>query len=340
MPTKHMGNLLVSLHGIVALVKANQGESLVVIDEAYRCILESIPEILDVLYYPLGQLLNLNALGKLNLLREFYGEIRTYRAKLLLNFDAQKLSTVMAILSGVNIRFGLPNSPYGRFYTKIIDSDEDRLHQFYQYDRYAQHFLEIHGAAKYPRLQPVDKHRASVNKILRSHGFCSRRPYICIHPGATKDYKKWPVENFSRTADWLANQGYQVLFIGAGTSDRSVIEEVVRQCTQKPISLCDELNLGELIALFSEARFFLGNDSGPMHLASAAGAQVFSIFGPTDEHRWGSLGDKSRVVRNVVRCEEACSKKFCTQSFRCIKSLSVEDVKSVLAEYIESSSEG
>ena len=53
--------------------------------------------------------------------------------------------------------------------------------------------------------------------------------------------------------------------------------------------------LGELIALSKRARIFLGNDSGPMHVAAAAGCRVVAVFG-ADPCRWGPCGEGHRVV--------------------------------------------
>jgi heptosyltransferase-3 len=53
--------------------------------------------------------------------------------------------------------------------------------------------------------------------------------------------------------------------------------------------------LGELLALAARARLFLGNDSGPMHVAAAAGCRAVAIFG-ADPRRWGPCGEGHRVV--------------------------------------------
>ncbi len=325
-----MGNLLVSLHSIVALVKANRGKSLVVIDEQYRDILAAIPEVIDVAYYPRAQLHKGNALEKLVLLKTFYTTIRAYKGTLLINFDAQQLSTTMALMSGVKIRWGLSDSPLSRFYKQIVDHDDDHPHRFYHYEQYAHLLLGEHSIPQYPNLL-VDKHRDAVNRLLtQTHGI--DQPYVCIHAGATKDYKRWPAAKFSHTADWLKNRGYQVIFIGAGTSDRLIIEHVNNQCEQVHTDLCDALSLGELIALFAQCAFFLGNDSGPMHLAAATGANVFALFGPTDEQRWGPLGNNVNLIRNPDPCSDACSKKSCSENFRCINSLSQNYVQDTITQ--------
>ena len=369
MPTKHMGNLLVSLHSIIALAQNNRSKSLVVVDEAYREIIESIPAIDDVLYYPRRQLRKASALGKLVLLKTFYDSLRNYQAKLLLNFDSQRLSTIIALTSGIKVLWGLSHSPCRGLYKYIIDDNEEHPHRFYHYHQYTHRLLDKPRQDKpskdsprqdtssknkpgkdspgleepcqnnpcspqYPGLLAQDKHRKSLGRILQARGFDSNRPYICMHGGATKDYKRWPEENFSQTADWLSTLGYQVIFVGAGKSDRLIIEQINALCAMPHIDLCDALSLGELIALFNQCELFIGNDSGPMHLAAATGVATFALFGPTDEQRWGPLGANATVIRDPLACTDVCSKKSCPEDFRCIKLLSGDVVRNTLSEHM------
>ncbi len=338
MPTKHMGNLLVSLQSIATLAEANQSKSLVVVDESYREILESIPTIKDALYYPRTRLAKTNKLGKLRLLKEFYDSLRAYRASLLLNFDSQPLSTNIAVMSRIKPSWGLPDSPRKRLYTKIVDDGSINPHRFHHYDQYVRDLLGHPSAQKYPALQVLQKHRNSLYQILQNNGIDASQPYICIHAGATKDYKLWPAANYARIADWLMSKGYQVVFIGAGSSDRSIIKNISLQGTKAYENLCDLLTLGQLIALFSESSFYLGNDSGPMHLATACGVPVIALFGPTDEQRWGPLGNNATVIRDTQACAELCSKKFCSEDFRCIKLLGENIVREALSRHIVAAS--
>lgn len=334
MPTKHMGNLLVSLQSIATLVQANQSKSLVVVDENYREILESIPAIKDVLYYPRASLSRANKLGKLGLLKKFYDSLRAYRSSLLLNFDSQPLSTNIALMSRIKPSWGLSDTPRKQLYTKIMDGNSVSPHRFHHYDQYARDLLACPSLQQYPTLRVLEKHSDSLRQILQSHNIDADQPYICIHAGATKDYKLWPAANYARTADWLVSQGYQVIFVGAGSSDRSIIKDINQKSTEAYTNLCDSLSLGQLIALFSRSAFFLGNDSGPMHLATACGVPVIALFGPTDEQRWGPLGSNATIIRDTQACTDVCSKKFCSEGFRCIKSLDENIVRAALAEHM------
>ena len=334
MTTKHMGNLLLCLRSMATLVKANPDKTLIVLDEAYRDIVESIPELSGVLYYPRKRLSDARTFEKLKLLRAFYASLWASGAKRLINFDSQLLSTTIAIGSRVKTRWGLPDSARPGLYTKIIDNDSAQPHRVFHFAQHVQHLMDASDATDYPELQALSKHRDSLQFILQTYGLNVHRPYMCIHGGATKGYKQWPTAQFASSADWLAEQGYQVVFIGAGESDRKITEQILKQSTGAHINLCNALKLGELIALFSQCTLFLGNDSGPMHLAAASGAQVFALFGPTDELRWGPLGDQATIIRNPIPCDDSCSKKSCLLDYRCIKLLSQDFVQDIISRQL------
>ncbi len=334
MTTKHLGNLLVSLHCVQAIVSASQGQSLLVVDESYRDIIESIADTGKVLYYPRQRLKTASLTAKAKLLYQFYQQLRQHQAKLLLDFDGQGQASTITQLSGIKERIGPADAHRCKgVYTQQL-ADIGRLsHRFNDYAQYLLSFLGEKPQPQYPQLNDQAHHRRELRALLDKHGINYDEPYACIHVGATKAYKLWPAARYANVADWLADRGLRVIFIGADAEDAARIDDVSAKCQYKHLNLCDQLNIRQLTSLLRQSRFFLGNDSGPMHLAAATGTQVYAIFGPTDEVRWGPLGSKATVIRNPVPCESSCSKKLCPANHRCMNTLSVEQVKSVLQQH-------
>ena len=336
MPTKHMGNLLVALHCIQSIAQASHGHSLLVVDESYRDIIESTTGMGKVLYYPRQALKTANLGTKAKLVYSFYRQLRQHQASLLLDFDGQGQASTITQLSGIKQCIGPADAHRCKgVYTQQLVDREELTHRFNDYAQYPSTLIGHTPKPQYPRLSDKTCHRDDLQKIMTQHGIDPNRAYICIHVGATKAYKQWPAEHFAAIVDWLAEHQLQVIFIGAGPSDARRIDEVRVQCQQPPINLCDQLNIRQLISLFQQCQFFLGNDSGPMHLAAAANAAVFAIFGPTDEVRWGPLGSKSWVIRNPIACEISCSKKLCPVNHRCINTLTAEQVKTTLQPHLK-----
>jgi heptosyltransferase-3 len=169
----------------------------------------------------------------------------------------------------------------------------------------------------------TDEKRLLLKEKLNSLGI-REDSLVCIHPGAGKIYKQWPVECFSKLADFIVDMGYNVIFIG---STKDMVNAQIIQSLMKNSScnLVNRLTLGELIALFERTLLYIGNDSGPLHLASQTGTPVIGLFGSADENRWGPLGKNSIVLRGAERCPK-CKGKDCKHDFRCIRELKVETV--------------
>ncbi|WP_018169011.1 glycosyltransferase family 9 protein [Thioalkalivibrio sp. ALMg9] len=160
----------------------------------------------------------------------------------------------------------------------------------------------------------------------------------CLHVGAGKEYKLWPCDRFAALADWLYDQGLQPVLIG--TAADKARAETVRSLARKPLpSLISNLSRDAELALLAECRLFVGNDSGPMHLAAALGAPVIGLFGPTDPVRWGPLGDQCRALRGDAPLEHPIERKQvggrqAAGSERSLESLQLETVQQAVGELL------
>jgi ADP-heptose:LPS heptosyltransferase len=110
--------------------------------------------------------------------------------------------------------------------------------------------------------------------------------YILIHGGASKLSQKlgmdkiYPANQWQRVVDGLQKrQDKPVIFI-EGPDDRALIEQVMQACPQ--VTVIKPTDIGKLTALIAAASLMICTNSGPMHLATAAGTYTFALFGPTD----------------------------------------------------------
>jgi ADP-heptose:LPS heptosyltransferase len=121
-----------------------------------------------------------------------------------------------------------------------------------------------------------------------------------------------------------------------GPGDRAIAGEV-KQLMSGAAATFDSLTLRELIALIAGARLFLGNDSGPAHLATACGRPVVVIFGSSDSVTWRPWQVAHRVVQNDFPCNPCRGDRcYAFAEPRCILSVGPEQVRnaceSLLAE--------
>lgn len=114
---------------------------------------------------------------------------------------------------------------------------------------------------------------------------------VVIHPGSGSREKCWPLDRFLELADRLKDAGRTVRFItGEVERDRWTPADLQRLAAAGTHRQCD--TLVELLNEISTARTFIGNDSGPSHLAGIIGVPTVALFSSTDPTNWKPLGPR------------------------------------------------
>jgi ADP-heptose:LPS heptosyltransferase len=144
---------------------------------------------------------------------------------------------------------------------------------------------------------------------------------IGIHPGAKVSARRWMPERFAEVADTLVERyGARIVLVGSA-SDSGHACAVRAAMRHAPLDLTSKTSLGGLAALFERIHLFIGNDSGPAHLAEAVGTSSITVFGPGDPRSWAPLDQRShRVVREPVGCNP-CAYADCPIDHRCLRRL-------------------
>jgi len=158
------------------------------------------------------------------------------------------------------------------------------------------------------------------------------RPIVAIHPGSPVPLKRWPAERFAKLADILIERKTQVLFLG-GIDEKRLVEEIQSQMRHNSVNIAGRTNLQQLGAVLQNCHLFIGNDSGPMHIAAAVGTRVIGLFGPSSPQRFGPFGDNCTAIRKEPDCPP-CMKNDCRLGEEgCIVEISVEDVLDRLSAF-------
>jgi ADP-heptose:LPS heptosyltransferase len=134
-------------------------------------------------------------------------------------------------------------------------------------------------------------------------------PILALAPAANWLGKTWPLERFSRVAMRLLHpegpmKGGRLMVLG-GPEDQKLakgLRDVVMR--SQFINLTEDTDLLTAFACLKRARLFIGNDSGTMHLAAAAGAPTLGLFGPSDEQLYCPWGENTRVARGPRTYEQ------------------------------------
>jgi heptosyltransferase-3 len=159
------------------------------------------------------------------------------------------------------------------------------------------------------------------------------REYVVIHPAAVMETKRWDPTRFAEVARGLAARGFTIV-VTAGPGEEAFAGRVARELEGTVILL--GLTIPELAELIRGARLYIGNDSGPMHLAAAVGTPTVAVWGSSDSRRWRPWGVDHRVVQNPFECNP-CPGYRClvAPSPLCIESVTAEQVNSAVGELLE-----
>ncbi|MFA6637204.1 MAG: glycosyltransferase family 9 protein [Candidatus Omnitrophota bacterium] len=151
---------------------------------------------------------------------------------------------------------------------------------------------------------------------------------VTINPGAKSHIKRWSIEQYAGITDLLEKELGCRVFIVGGEEDREIaggILAISRGSSAR--DLTGKTSIGALYEMISRSDLVITNDSGPMHLASAAGTPTIALFGPSNEKKYGPLAPGSVVLAPEVDCRP-CEKALCPKGFGdgCISRVSISRV--------------
>lgn len=133
--------------------------------------------------------------------------------------------------------------------------------------------------------------------LLDGAGLGVHAPLVALHPGASKAPRAWHAERFGLLARRLIEgAGARVLLLG-GPGDADLLRQVASGAPPSGILLPDPVpSIRLTAALMARCHLFIGNDSGPMHLAAAVGVPTLGIFGPGDPRRTAPVSARAPVT--------------------------------------------
>ena len=188
-------------------------------------------------------------------------------------------------------------------------------------------WLGLHSATPPPLRYEV--HSAEARKVAQ---MLDGRPYAVIHPGALMTTKRWDPHRFAAVARTLQQQGLNIV-LTSGPGEQAVVAEVAQEVS--PTTMILGLTIAELAELIRNARLYVGNDSGPMHLAAAVGTPTIAVWGSSDSRRWRPWSVEHRVVQNPFECNP-CPGYRClvADSPLCIESVTINQVNDAVKELL------
>ena len=245
--------------------------------------------------------------------------LRQERFDLSVDLSGLLRSGLITLVANAEYKLGFKEADEGSalFYSHRIHGSM-KIHAIDRYLKIAEAMGCPVGAIRYP-FAPYQETPA-ISKDLP-------REYVVMTPSAGKEANRWPAERFGQLA---ARLDLPALLIG-GKSDQAVADEVAQHAKGKAISLAGQTSIKELIPIIANAKYFITNDTGPMHIAAALGVPVFAIFGPANPDRTGPYGEQHTIIREELPCSPCYAWKPC-DNWQCMEAISVERVLKIIRE--------
>jgi ADP-heptose:LPS heptosyltransferase len=238
--------------------------------------------------------------GRLRSLRAMVAGARTlarYRFDLVVNFHRSPALATMARLAGVKNVLGFDSSKPPATISVPFDSDQ---HEVKRYLR----IVSAIGAApdgENMEYDPTSKEREEARALFQALGI--REPFVVVaagggeNPGTIMHTKRWPASKYAQVVQYLRkSMGLQTVATGS-LSDFPVAESIGAD-----VNIAGRITFPLLAAVVERAALFIGNDSGPLYLASAVRTKTIGIYGPSSPDLVAPPGPNHTSIINQVIC--------------------------------------
>jgi heptosyltransferase-2 len=190
-----------------------------------------------------------------------------------------------------------------------------------------------------PKLVLNDTDRERASTTLAESGLGPNDEYVVIGFQAVAQSRRWGGDRYAALAQRIVGGlNRSVVLIGAG-GDRKAGDQVMSMSGIGSIyNVAGMTTLRESAAVLSRAEAFVGNDSGPAHLAAAAGAKLIVLSGADDPAETSPISNRKAIIRRDRLSCIGCVKNVCPLKgdafMRCMKEISVEEVYEALRDMV------
>ncbi len=264
-------------------------------------------------------------------LKRVVGELRRERFDLAFELRGDVRDSAVAGMCGARLTIAGPMRGGGQLVDHAVAVDADAHRVRIPLDVVAA--LGVPGPADpFPRLYPSGRDVIAAGEALADSG----RNRVALHLCAGFESKQLPVNAFVRIVRGLSRRDSGLSFVVVGgEGERALVDELIAGSDAPVVDLAGRLSLLETAAVLERCRIFIGNDSGPMHIAASVGTPVIAFFGPSEPRHYRPLGSGHRLFGTDLDCSP-CDHVHCVQRDRylCMKQMDPEEAVSAALELV------
>jgi lipopolysaccharide heptosyltransferase II len=256
----------------------------------------------------------------------------------------QAASIILMYMSGAPLRLGYKNALPDLKRHRLKDIDHLMTHgpvrSIVRHEIKLQfdilRLLGAHPEEKRLEVWTTQKDEIAAQNLLNTINRSKRDLLIALGPGASWSFRRWPSHRFIELGNWM-QENYKAHLLIIGGKDELKLAHCIEEGLHKEqtLNLAGKTTLREMASILKRCQLFIGNDSGPLHVATASGIPVVDFFGPADYNRFKPWGAKHEVLCLGLSCSP-CPERCLFEEPRCIHGISVDYVKKILSEKISS----
>lgn len=293
-------------------------------EKACAPVVTGHPAIHQVIEFDRARLNHLAPLNKFFTTLSFLNELRGRRYDLIFDLFGNPRTAIMTLWSGAKTRVGYRFRGRRYAYNVVVTPRGHLVHEV-DFNLDALRALKIPVISRQLVL-PVDRASDEDAESFWIENSLEGKIVIGLNPSGGWYTKRWPLEHFAALGDRIAEQlsARVVLIWGPGELEDA---RHIAQAMRHEALLIPKAGLMQLAALLRRLTVLVSNDSGPLHIAAAAGTPVVGIYGPTRPELQGPWGDGHRIVRREGLDCLGCNGVTCRiKTHDCMKRLEVDIV--------------
>ncbi|MFH1412004.1 MAG: lipopolysaccharide heptosyltransferase II [Candidatus Omnitrophota bacterium] len=253
--------------------------------------------------------------------------------------NPHKMLHLACYLAGIPERAGYDRKWGFLLTSKIADKRDEGLKHEIEYAYDLLKLLGVEEKAEGPILSVSEKEERSLTDKLAKKGISEKEPFAVIFPGSSNPSKRWPENRFTELIQRMEKELGLRAVVSGGSGEEDLVRDIAREADGNTVSFSYELDLREIAVLLKRSRVFIGNDTGPMHMAAALKTPVIAIFGRNipgvGPVRWRPWGEGHIVFHEDAGCG-VCRDAECPEGYKCMDAVTVEAVfgaaKKILGE--------
>jgi ADP-heptose:LPS heptosyltransferase len=262
--------------------------------------------------------------------RRLRASLASRKIDLAIDLSPSRETRPLLLLSGADYLVGFDPDRFDFLDFGIRSRSRDKANRLECVPHGASVMMLVDGLATAVGAHPVIpiRRQASSTDALARHGLTDTA-YVVLHTGASRDINRWPASSFRQLTRCIAQEfaGRLVVFHDDDTADW-LSPDRLQMLGHVPDDVFD--------AIISNAHLFIGNDSGPKHLAALRGVPTISLHvGRLNWSEWGQVGEGS-ILSKRVPCAGCCLSQvdLCGREAACLTAITVEEVMEAARPYL------